>query len=102
MINYVQLRGRVPGGVGFAYLDHKKYYADRLFMKHGVFGTFSKKEFAHQDWSEFVLCTIWVRKKHYQACLEVFRELGNNLLAMGYTEYPKVCERLQSMLNKGE
>lgn len=102
MVNYIQLRGRVPGSIGFAYLDRKDYYADRLFTKHGVFGVFSKTEYAHKEWDDFVLCTIWVRRKYYQACLDVFEELGNNMAVMGYTEYPKVCERLQNLLNKGE
>lgn len=98
MQNYIWLRDKHIGRHAWVYMDHKKYYADQIFIQKKLPVRFRRDEITHENWGDFCLVYCTVPKKRSVDFVECMKELENKMVLMGETDYPRVVADWWAML----
>ena len=80
----------------YAYIDHKSYLADQLFIQRKIRVHF-KEEMMRED-SLYCIVFCKVSKRDAAKFEEALGKLNDKMLLLGYTDYPEVCEKLEKVI----
>lgn len=83
----------------YAYVDHKSYLADSLFVQRKITMRF-KSEMVRDD-SPYCIVFCKVSKKDVQRFEEALDKLKDKMLLLGYSDYEVVCNEISKMIDSG-
>jgi len=84
--------------VPYAYVDHRSYLADQLFVQNKVTMKF-KGEMARED-SPYCIIFCKVLKKDAKRFEEALSKLEDKMLLLGYWDYPDACSEIAKMIDE--
>lgn len=98
--NYTRITGirsivggiKFPWQVEYAYVDNIEYFADQLFIDHGIKNA-KFKDMANAKHPDEILVFIKFSKKYENKFILVMDELKNKCLLCGSKEYEKTCTK---------
>jgi len=80
----------------YAYIDHKSYFADQLFIQRKI-RVYFKEEMIRED-SPYCIVFCKVSKRDVDKFEEALGKLKDKMLLLGYTDYSEVCEKLERVI----
>lgn len=99
MINYWKMSNFSIRSVWYAYVDHKSYLADSLFVERHVHVTFKEEMMKADSQYRIVLCKVL--KKDTAKFEEALDKLKNKMFLLGHTDYPKICDEIEKTIGDG-
>lgn len=84
--------------VPYVYVDHSTYLADALFAQRKIMMKI-KGEMA-KDESPYRIVFCKVLKRDSLKFEEALGKLGDKMLLLGHTDYPKVCDEIAKMIDE--
>ncbi len=99
MKNYWRMSGFSIFSVPYAYVDHKSYLADQLFVQNKVTMKF-KGEMTRED-SPYCIIFCKVLKKDVERFEEALGRLKDKMLLLGHKNYSDACSEIAKMIDEG-
>ena len=98
MKNFWKMDDFFPDGLSYAYLDHERYFADKIFMEKGIRVKFIRE--MHRENSPYRIIFCKVQKRERERLESALKDLKNKILLEGYKDYPLYCTELEEELEK--
>ena len=98
MKNFWKMDDFFPDGLSYAYLDHERYFADKIFMEKGIRVKFIRE--MHRENSPYRIIFCKVQKRERERLESALKDLKNKILLEGYKDYPLYCNELEEELEK--
>lgn len=97
MKNYWKMRSFSIFSVPYAYVDHRSFLADQLFVQNKVPVKF-KREMVKDD-SPYCIVFCKVRKKDIERFEEALGRLKDKMLLLEHKDYPEFCSEITKILD---
>ena len=98
MKNFWKMDDFFPDGLSYAYLDHERYFADKIFMEKGIRVKYIRE--MHRENSPYRIIFCKVQKRERERLESALKDLKNKILLEGYKDYPLYCAELEEELEK--
>lgn len=97
-MNYYEIKSISFRYKTIAYIDVMSYKADYLFCKKGIKLKFIK-DFSNEI-NDYILVIAKVKKKDFTKFKECMKELYNQMILIGYSDYDKECNNFTKVLRE--
>lgn len=99
MKNYWKLRDKSLFSDTYAYIDHKTYLADQLFVQNSIRVRY-KGELAREN-SAYCIVFCKVLRKETERFERALDKLENKMLLLGYKDYSEACQEIGKLIEAG-
>ncbi|WP_177957934.1 hypothetical protein [Eubacterium ramulus] len=99
MTNFWKLKDFRPFSVLYAYIDHKDYLADALFIQEQIQVRFLQEMV--KEGTPYRIVFGKVRKKECERFEKVLEKLPDKMLLCGHTDYMDICKEITGVIQNG-